>query len=96
MGTSGRWTDGGTWEHCSLNIAIPNKELQLPPEERLKEFVVPSPYTFVAAEEFPLKTWLMRPIPGAGLHSHTQRVHNYRLNRARRTIENSFGIMVSR
>ena len=38
----------------------------------------------------------MRPIPGAGLHSHTQRVYNCRLSRARRTIENSFGIMVSR
>ena len=41
---------------------------------------------------FPLKSWLMKPYPGKGL-AEEQRIYNYRLSRARRTIENAFGII---
>ena len=34
----------------------------------------------------------MKPFPGKGQHEH-QRVYDYRLSRARRTIENAFGIL---
>ena len=51
-----------------------------------------SPHTMVGDEAFPLKLLLMRPYPGRSLDSDKKRVYNYRLCRARRTIENAFGI----
>jgi len=54
----------------------------------------PLPYYIVGDEIFPLKTWLMRPYPGK--LTEEQRIFNYRQSRARRVIENAFGILVSR
>lgn len=51
-----------------------------------------TPYFLVGDDIFPLKPWLMKPYSGRGLVDE-QRVFNYRLSRARRTIENAFGIL---
>ena len=50
------------------------------------------PFVLIGDDIFPQKSWLMKPFPGKGLAEH-QRVYNYRLSRARRTIENAFGIL---
>ena len=71
--------------------------LNLPPEQPLSggERVGPMPYVVVADEAFPLQKNMMRPYPGRGV-SNEQQVFNYRLSRARRVVENAFGILAAR
>ena len=66
--------------------------MHLPADEPLPGTNESLLYTVVADEAFPLKTWMMRPYPGRVLDCLQKRVFNYRLSRARRTIENTFGL----
>ena len=50
---------------------------------------------FVGDDAFPLRHYLMKPFPSRAL-SHKERLYNYRLSRARRTVENAFGILANR
>ena len=56
--------------------------------------LTPYPYFVLGDKIFPLKTWLMRPHPGK--LAQQERVFNYRLSRARRVIDNCFGILAAR
>ena len=55
-------------------------------------------YVFVADEAFQLRDHILRPFPGKSAGADRQRrlIYNYRLSRARRVVENAFGILVSK
>ena len=94
-GSNGRMSDGGVFGNCSFNEAIINGSLQLPTPSEIKGTNIKCPYMFVADEAFPLHTYIMKPYPRRNLDIY-QRIFNYRLSRARRVVENAFGILSSR
>lgn len=69
--------------------------MNVPKPKRLTVDGLPLPYVLVGDEAFQLSDYLLRPYPGRGGLSQERSIFNYRLSRARRTIENAFGILVS-
>lgn len=96
IGAYGSCNDSSIFNSTSFCKAVEAGALDLPGAEPLEGFPnVPLPYFFVGDEAFALKTWMQRPYPGRKLPE-DKRIFNYRLSRARRVIENSFGILAAR
>ncbi|XP_076547090.1 uncharacterized protein LOC143305836 [Osmia lignaria lignaria] len=96
VGCQGRISDGGMFKYTSLYKDLERKRLNVPNEEPLPGRIKSVPFVFVADDAFALSTYMMKPYPGRtpGACS-PERIYNYRLSRARRVIENVFGIMSS-
>jgi hypothetical protein len=56
----------------------------------------PEDGVFIGDDAFPLKKYLLKAYPRCTDLSVKEKIFNYRLCRARRVVENAFGIMVSR
>ena len=95
IGDNGRHSDGGVFVNSSLGQALESNQLQLPSPVPIPGSITTTPYTFVGDAAFPLKTYMQRPYPGRNLDD-KKRIFNYRLSRAKRTIENTFGILAAR
>ena len=95
MKESGRSSDSGIFASSHFGIAFEEKTLNLPKSSFLPNTRIDFPYVLVGDEAFPLKDYLMRPYPKEVLDD-AKRIFGYRLSRARRTIENVFGICSSR
>lgn len=95
VGCNGRISDGGVFNRCSLSNAMDTNSLNLPEATPLPNRDEPVPYVIVADDAFALKNYLLKPYPFRNLNA-TQRIFNYRLSRARRVVENVFGILAAR
>lgn len=92
VGAYGKNSDGGIFANSNLGKALQQGTLSLPDNAALPGTSIEAPYVIVGDEAFPLKTYLMRSYPGTDLDT-SKRVFNYRLSRARRIVENAFGIL---
>lgn len=92
VGAYGKSSDGGIFTHSNLGKAIEQDKLRIPRSVKLPSTSIEVPYVIVGDEAFPLKTYLMRPYPRQDLDV-SKRIFNYRLSRARRVVENTFGIL---
>ncbi|XP_064637878.1 uncharacterized protein LOC135499964 [Lineus longissimus] len=94
-GTNGRVGDGGVFRKSDLNNAMADGTIHFPEAKPLHDCDATMPYFFVADDAFPLQTDIMKPYPFRNLDK-DKRVFNYRLSRARRVVENAFGILANR
>lgn len=96
-GAEGRSSDGGLWRDCDLHQRLREGTLPLPAPKPWPhaEEGGPRPYVIVADDAFAMTNYLLKPYCSRQL-THKQRIFNYRLSRARRVVENTFGIMTCR
>ncbi|XP_041377183.1 uncharacterized protein LOC121389579 [Gigantopelta aegis] len=95
VGCNERISDGGVFEGCSLQQALDRRSSMFPDPAPCPGDERPLSYYIIADDAFPLQENLMKPY----LHKdmiHEHRIFNYRLSRARRVVENAFGIMANR
>ena len=95
IGDYGRLSDGSVFASCHLGHAIRNNLLNLPGPRPITTSGKHLPYVFVGDDAFPLRCNLVKPYPRRAL-TLSENVANYRISRARRIVENAFGIATSR
>ena len=74
---------------------IQDETIKLPPPEPLPNDTDDTPFFFIGDDAFPLRQHMLKPFSARYLENE-QLVFNYRLSRARRVVENLFGILASR
>lgn len=92
VGCNGRVSDGGVIECTSFYEKLLGETLDLPKKHETTENLM---FVFIGDDAFALRKDLLKPFPMKNL-SHEERVYNYRLSRARRVVENAFGILATR
>lgn len=92
----GSMNDAGIWLKTALREALEQNTIHLPEAHLLPYTDRVHPFALVGDEGFPLKTYLVRPFPRRNLQNVEAKIFNYRLSRARRIVENAFGILVAR
>ena len=97
IGQAGRNSDSGIYNSSSLGKAIDQNLLDFPGMTTLPGYTEELfPHVFVADEGFALKPNMMRPYSRSKEFEASEFIFNYRLSRARRIIENTFGILATR
>lgn len=90
VGRYGKEHDGSVFTQSEFGRRLEGHQLQLTQAQSGE-----IPHVFVGDEAFPLKPQLLHPYPGHNL-CEVKAGYNFRLSRARRVVENAFGILVSK
>ncbi|XP_030760537.1 protein ALP1-like [Sitophilus oryzae] len=94
-GCQGRISDGGVFANTTLKSLIAKNDLNLPEASPLPGRSNPVPYAFIGDDAFTLQPHLLKPYAGLHDRGSGERIFNYRISRARRIVENAFGIISS-
>ena len=95
VGGRGGSSDSGIFLTTTLRDMAVNEELNFPQSSPIVPGGQDIPYFFLGDDAFALKRWLLKPYSARNL-THDQRIYNYRISRARRVVENAFGILAAR
>ena len=99
VGSTGCNSDAQIWNSCELLEILqeqdPNKKIGLPQPEPIREGDRDVPYFIVSDDAFALRTYMMKPYSKRKM-TKEEKIFNYRLSRARRIVENAFGILANR
>ena len=95
VGCNGRISDGGVYDGCCLQQALSRRSDMFPDAAPCLGDQRPLQYYIVADDAFPLQENMMKPFSHKDM-IHQHRIFNYRLSRARRVVENAFGILSNR
>ncbi|KAK8762970.1 hypothetical protein V5799_034421 [Amblyomma americanum] len=96
VGAPGSQGDAGVWQTTPLQKNITNETAGLPDGVKVAsspDIVVPP--VLVGDDAFPIGRNLMKPFSDKKL-TEDKKIFNYRLSRARRVVENAFGILANR
>ncbi|XP_018366325.1 PREDICTED: uncharacterized protein LOC108763317 [Trachymyrmex cornetzi] len=101
IGQFGSISDDGVWSETELGRCVGQESFNIPSPCELPGTNIKINHVLVADEAFPLGMNLLKPysqkfLANGGEDADKARVFNYRLSRARRIIENAFGILASR
>ena len=95
IGAAGRAGDSEVFGESTLKKALSSNNLNLPPPKSIQGISQKIDYNIVGDDAFPMATNLMKPYPYRNLEK-GKCIFNYRLSRARRVVENAFGILSNR
>ena len=95
VGSNGASSDGQIFKDCDLYECLQSGTLRTPADEPLPGDDKDTPYYFIGDDAFGIETWFMKPFSQRNL-TREQKNFNYRLSRARRIVENAFGILANR
>ena len=97
VGSYGRNSDGGIFHKSAFANRLAHGTLNVPSDKPLTPGSEPLPHVIVADEAFPIKSYLIRPYCKNDVQTNEpNKVFNYWLSRARRTVKNAFGILRAR
>lgn len=97
IGGFGKNSDGGIFEESNMGKKFAAGLMNVPGDKSLPGKNQPLPHVLIGDEAFALRPWLMRPFPYRQSRSDVRKEnYNTRLCRARRVVENAFGILAQK
>lgn len=93
VGAYGKNSDGSIFSDSNIGKALMSNTFNVPENKYLPGTEITAPHVIIGDEAFPSRTYLMRPYPKPQLCVQRKNIFNERLFRARKVVENAFGIL---